>query len=489
MGEKKYIRVERHKWADEIEAEKKASRKRFRNLLICLLCFLLGILVSTVAISTLKIGSKTTSRDKFNYIYDLMEDEWYFGKDIENLDTFLLNNAIQGLTTNEYDIHTNYMDEDRAATYLQKLEGSVVGIGISMTQIEDISIITRVYASSPAQKAGLKQGDIIKKVNGIAVEEKTIDEIASLTKGEEGTKVTYEVLRGNETLRMEMTRATVNASVYGYMKEQVAVLDIDSISENTHKEVEYYLKKFKSDNVEEIVIDLRSNTGGYVSTVIEICSMFVGKGKPVLYELDRNEKMNDYKTKDTNVYTFDDIVLLVDENTASAAEVMATCLKTHLNATLVGTKTYGKGTVQVSKLFNDGSYIKYTIAEWLTADKKKINGIGVKPDVEEDLHPVLTHVMSSSKETYKVDSVGNLVKDAQLCLDFLGYDVDRKDGYYSMQTLHALHAFQKDMGMPISDEINLSINEKLSNKVSLKWIMEQEKLDNQLHKALEIINK
>lgn len=488
MSEKKYIRVERYKWPDEIEAEKKETRRRFKSFLLCALCLALGISIGAVAFKTVETVNNS-SQSKLSTIYEIMEEEWYFGKDIENLDTYLLNNAIYGLTTNEYDIHTNYMDEERASEYLAKLEGSVVGIGITMTIVEDIPLITRVFASSPAENAGLKQGDIIHKIDGMSVKGKTLDEIADLTKGKAGTKVTYEVLRDNKSMVMEMTRESVNTTAYGYRKNDVAVLDIESISENTDQEVEFYLMKFKNENVNRIVLDLRGNTGGYVSTVINICSLFMDKGKTVFYESDKDGNVSEYKTKKSNVYTFDKIIILVDENTASAAEVMATCLREQVNATLVGVTTYGKGTVQVSHQFNDGSYIKYTIAEWLTAEKEKINKVGVSPDVVSALHPVLSHSIKKSSDVCKIDSVNALVKDAQLCLDFLGYDVDRMDGYYSQATLNALHAFQKDYGLTISEEIDYALVEKLVGKINYKWITEQETLDTQLLDAIEEASK
>lgn len=488
MGEKKYIRVVRHKWADEIENEKMANKKRLRTILACLLCFALGVGASAFVLTS-DFTKDKDSQGKLGIIYDIMEKEWYFGKDIEDLDTYLLNNAIYGLTTNEYDIHTNYMDEERASQYLQKLDGSVIGIGVTMTKIEDKAYITRVFNASPAHDAGLKKGDIIQKIDGIAVQDKTIDEIADLTKGKEGTVVSYEVLRGNETLRMKMTRASVDTTVYGYTTQDVAVLDIESISENSDREVEYYLKTFKDNNVKRIVLDLRGNTGGYVSTVINICSLFMEKGKTVFYETERNGNTIENKTKKSNVYTFDKVVVLVDENTASAAEVLATCLKTNLNATLVGVTTYGKGTVQISHQFSDGSYIKYTVAEWLTAAKEKINNVGVKVDVESKLHPVLTHSSMKSEDVCHVDSVHSLVKDAQLCLDYLGYDVDRMDGYYSNQTKAALYAFKQDYGLALQDTIDASVVETLVNKVNIKWITQEESEDTQLLDAIKEVKK
>lgn len=488
MGEKKYIRVVRHKWADEIAEEKKEYTNKIRTIILCILCFVLGISITTF-VSKSEFVKETDSKGKFEYIYDIMKEEWYFGKDIENLDEYLLNNAIYGLTTNEYDIHTNYLDVERTAKYLQKLDGSIIGIGVDMAKIEDTAYITRVYDNSPAQQAGLKKGDIIVKVDGIPIKEKTIDEISDLTKGKTGTIVNYEVLRNGKSFRVDMTRDSVDTSVYGYTTQNTAVLDIDSISENSDREVEYYLKTFKDNKINRLVIDLRDNSGGYVSSVIKICSLFMEKGKMVFYEVDRNGKTTEFKTKKSNVYTFDKIVVLVDSGTASAAEVMTTCLKHNVGAMVVGTQTYGKGTVQQSHQFSDGSYIKYTVAEWLTAKKEKINNVGVEVDVKSEMHPVMTHGFAESKDVCEVNVVHDLVKDVQLCLDYLGYNVDRIDGYYSVQTKNALHAFQKEYGYTQTDTINAEVVETLINKINLKWVTQEEKEDSQLVDAIKEVNK
>lgn len=486
---KKYIKVERHRWADEVEAEKKRTRNRFLVILSCLLCFGLGFGLSTFSLSEkTATNSSSSNLNKFDQVYDIMKNNWYFGKEIKNLDEYLINNAMQGLTVNDYDIHTSYMNAEKGKKYMEDLEGNVVGIGILYYNLDGDAVVDRVYAASPAEKAGLQPGDILKKCNGISLEGKSLDDIASLVKGEEGTEVKLEILRGNETIQVEMKRETVLTSAYGYIKDGIGILEIESIAENTDTEVGEYLANFKKNNVKGLIIDVRDNGGGYVDTVIKICSYFMDEGKTVIYENNKNDELTEYATKESKKYEFDNISILVNEGTASAAEVLTACLKEQIGANVIGMKTYGKGTMQTVKIFDDGSYMKYTMAEWLTPNKEKINKKGITPDIKVELDPAITNVMSKSKKSFSVDSVGNPVKDAQIYLRFLGYDIDRIDGYYSQKTLTAVNKFQQENELEVNGVINLDLNKKIVVKARAKYHNEEATLDTQMIKAMEVAN-
>lgn len=486
---KKYIKIERHKWADELEAEKKVTRRRLIVIVSCVLCFALGFGLSTFTSPTTNSSKKDASNlSKFDQVYDVMKNQWYFGKDIKNLDEYLLNNSLSGLTGNEYDTHTAYMDQEKGKKYMQDLEGNIVGIGILYYNLDKEAVVERVYASSPAQKAGIQPGDILKKVNGLSLEGKTLDEIAALVKGDEGTNVKIEILRGQESIELEMKRETVSTSAYGYIQDGVGILEIESISESTDKEVGAYLADFKKNDAKGIVIDVRNNGGGYVDTVINICSYFMESGKTVIYENDKDDKLIEYTTKQSEVYTFDQVAVLVDGNTASAAEVLAACLKEQIGAKVIGVKTYGKGTMQTLKVFDDGSYLKYTMGEWLTPNKEKINKKGIIPDIEVKLDAAITHSMSNSKKSYQIDSVGKSVKDTQIYLRFLGYEIDRVDGYYSQKTLEAVNKFQSDNGLEVNGVINLDLNKKIVVLAQAKYHTQQKSLDTQMLKAIEVAN-
>lgn len=488
---KNYIHVKRHKWPDEIEAEKKQTRKRFAIVLLCTAFFVFGFSASYFSGAIQRqssAGSDGNDTSKFNEIYNLMKNEWYFGKDVKDLDTFLMENAIVGLTTNEYDAHTNYLDTESAKSFTQKLEGSIVGIGIEYTTVNDNILITKVFANSPAQSGGLQSGDIIAKVDGIAVEKKNLKEVEKLIKGKEGTSVTLSILRSGETLEKKLTRASVNTTVYGYEKDGTAILELSSFSQHSAEGTQTYLDQFKKEGLTKLVIDMRGNTGGYITTAVDIASLFVEEGKIVLQEEARDGEIKLYKTKQQDVYQFDKLVVLVDGQTASASEVLTACLSENIGATVVGSKTYGKGTVQIPKMFSDGSYFKYTVAEWLTPNGEKINNKGITPDIEVNLPKALTYQYAKDDNTYKVDSVGDNVASAQVMLSFLGYQVDRDDGYYSDATWNAVKAYQKDNDQKVNGEISPAFVEQLLEKVRVKWLRDAKVEDTQLIKAMEVAN-
>ncbi len=490
-NKKNYIHVQRHKWPDEIAAEKKQTRKRFAIVLLCALFFVGGFSASYFS-GSLQTQNTSASKEgdatKFNEIYDIMKNDWYFGKDIENLDTFLMENAIVGLTGNEYDAHTNYLNKEEAKSFTQKLEGAIVGIGIEYTTINDYILVTKVFADSPAKKGGIKEGDIFIKADGISLEKKTLKEVEKLIVGEEGTSVTITLLRDGKELEKKLVRASVNTSVYGYNKDGVGILELSSFSQNSAQETELYLQQFQKEGLKNIVIDMRDNTGGYINTTIDIASLFMEAGKVVLQEETRDGEIKTYKTKEKDVYDFSNIVVLVNEQTASAAEVLTACLNENLGVEVVGSKTYGKGTVQVPKMFSDGSYFKYTIAEWLTPKGEKINNKGITPTIVVETPKALRFQYAKDDKSYKVDSVGDNVASAQVMLSFLGYQIDREDGYYSNATLAAVQAFQKDNGMKVDGVISPELVQKLMEKVRVKWLRDENTLDTQLIKAMEVAN-
>lgn len=489
---KHYIKVKRHKWPDEIEAEKKRTRKRFLVLLSCVLCFALGLGISSLANQTTNTNntqSNSFGSDKFNEIYDIMKNDWYFGKDIKDLDSFLIDNAIRGLTTNEYDIHSNYLDKEQASSFIDKMEGTVTGIGINYINLDSQFLVVNVFMDSPAEKAGVKKGDIITKINGISLEGKETDEVVDLVTGEEGTSVQIEFDRNGSKHQVEIVRDVVETTVLSYMKEGVGVLEISSVSENTANTVEKHLKKLKEKGAKSIVIDLRNNTGGYVNVLVEIAGYFVGADKVVIYQENRDGSIEEFKTPKKEVYDFDHISVLINEKTASAAEGLAACLRYHTDATLIGTTTYGKGTVQIPMLFKDGSYFKYTIAEWLTPGKEKINNKGIKPDVEVHLPEALEYSNSINEDTkeYKIDSVGLSVKEAQIFLKFLGYEIDRTDGYFSAVTDKSVRKFQTDHNLTVNGIINENLRDRLLSDAVRKYYFETDKYDSQLNKAIELM--
>jgi len=490
--EKKVIRyhLERHKWPDEIKAEREKKCKAAIIVCVCIICFLTGYLTNGM----LNTSPSAASSDfyKLEQIYSIMQNDWYFGKEDKNLQQTLMSNAISGMVQNPYDVHTMYMEPEEYQSFATSLQGNFVGIGIQYYALDDDTfMVERVFKGSGAEAGGMMKGDIIKKVNGVDVSEKTIDEVSSMIKGEEGTNVSIIVLRENAEVELTITRSVVNDSVFGYEKGTAGVLEISSFAETSGAEVGKYLADFKAKGKKHLIIDLRDNGGGYVTAAMAIASYLVPEGSVVYKEQSKDGTIKEQRAYDDyERYTFDKIVVLINANTASASEVLTSCLLAHLDhVTTVGVKSYGKGTVQMPITFDDGSSFKYTIAEWLTPKEEHINGVGITPDVVVELDPALnTAIASMPKDaSYRPDSVSPYAKAVQIYLKFLGYGADRSDEYFSYASGEALKQYQADHSLTANGEINEETVQSLLSSCSLKWRQEQETLDVQMNKAMELL--
>lgn len=483
------VKIERHKWPDEIKEEKRAARSRsLTTLIVAFAFFVVGFMSS----KTLFRNTTIAGNDKYNLIQEIMTSEWYFGKDIEDLNTIIKDKGYYGMATvDEVDPHTTYLSADEMTQYTSNLSGAYVGIGVQYYEAESGSfIVQRVFEDSPAQKAGLEAGDILIAVSGISVEGEDINEVSRLVMGDEGTDVTVTIIRDNKEMDVTMTRAQVMHSAYGEeLENNVGYIQLDQFGETTATEVLRYLEKFEGKD-SKLIIDVRDNGGGYLSSVVDIASYFIEKDEVVLITEDKEGKQTFEVTNSDKQFTFDKIVVLVNQNTASASEVLAAALQDHLdNVTIVGVNTYGKGTVQQTRMFDDNSAIKYTTAEWLTPSGEKIHGVGIKPDVEIALHDILTHGFAEFEEdkTYSYDTVGIPVQVVQSSLDFLGYDIKRFDGYFDEATEVAMKSFEKDLKMKESGVITLEVYEAIMSKVIREWTANKNTYDVQLHKAIEIL--
>ena len=491
--EKKVTRYHlvRHKWPEEIKAERERRRKSVIILCVCIVCFLSGYLTNGMFGSTTGISSSQFY--KLEQIYSIMENHWYFGKEEEDLASVLMRNAINGMVENPYDPHTMYMEPEEYESFASSLQGNFVGIGIQYYALDEHTfMVERVFKGSGAEAGGMMKGDIIRAVDGIEVsEKKNIDEVSAMIRGEEGTNVKVTVLRENELIDLLITRSVVNDSVYGYENGHIGILEINSFAETSGDEVGKYLADFKAQGKTDLIIDLRDNGGGYVTAAMQIASYLIPEHAVVYQEQSKDGTIKEQRAYNGyKRYSFDKIVILINEETASASEVLTSCLLAQLdNVTTVGVKSYGKGTVQLPITFEDGSSFKYTIAEWLTPKGEHINQVGITPDIEVALDPAVTTGILSLPEgtTYGADSVSVYAKPVQIYLRFLGYKADRDDEYFSFQSSDALKQYQRDHDLNASGEINEETIKSLLSSCSLKWRQEQDQLDLQMNRALELL--
>lgn len=295
----------------------------------------------------------------------------------------LIDGAVEGMISSVGDTFTSYSDTDSTSSFDETINGSYEGIGCTVATLEDgtISVID-MFEDSPSYKAGLKVGDIILKVDGESYEGKNSNDISNYIKNSGKSKIVLTVKRDNEEKDISINLSKVEIPhVSGKVIEQdskkIGYIKISLFASNSYKQFKNKLDELEKSNIDDLIIDVRDNSGGYLSSVTDICNLFLDKGK-VIYQLQDSKGKVKKKdtTKEKRKY---DIVVLINGGSASASEILASAIKESYGGDIVGTNSYGKGTVQQTKKLLDGSMIKYTTQKWLTPDGNSINEVGVTP--------------------------------------------------------------------------------------------------------------
>lgn len=470
-------------------------QRRKHAVVYCVICLVIGLIAGVMVDRTVTGGLGSSESGKFSVlhsVYRIMTEDWYFGKDQADLGNEILDAAAKGMVDAGGDPHTQYMTEEEISDFYSSLDNSMVGIGISYTLLGGKIQVRDVLNGTPAESYGLQTGDYIIAVDGESTQGHTVDELSSMITGEEGTKVTVTVERGTETFDLTIVRAKFYTTVtYEMVDDTTGYLVLSSFSSGTEEEVKTALDALKDAGAKRLVIDVRDDGGGYLDTLQKISSYFMDSGQTILYEKYRDGSQEEITADGSLTYQFDKIVLIVNENSASCTEIFAESMRQNAGAVLVGTTTYGKGTVQTVASFPDGSALKYTQAEWLTPSGESINGVGVKPDVEVELDEAMGALATDlpEGESYALDSVSEYTASAQKFLKFLGYEVDRTDGYFSAETDAALRQFQADDGFEADGVLDQEMNEQLISQVLREWDLHPEIHDAQYIKAMEVVHE
>ncbi len=279
------------------------------------------------------------------------------------------------------DPYTALFSPVEAKAFQDQLSGEVTGIGV---QIDDAHIeILSVIAGSPAERSGLKAGDRIVSVNKKRVEGKPLAEVIKRIRGAAGTPVRVGVVRDGEELSFDMIRAKIEVpDTKVETRSGIAIVTVSQFGDHLIKDAPKIFDDIASSDDKGVIIDLRGNPGGYLNAVPAILSEFLPSGSTYLHTRSRTMVEEYVTSSEPSIPEDMPLVLLVDGNSASSAEIVAGALQDHHRATLVGEKTFGKGTVQTVYPFTNKATLKFTIAEWLTPDEHPINQVGVTPDVE-----------------------------------------------------------------------------------------------------------
>lgn len=296
----------------------------------------------------------------------------------------LKNGAIKGYIAGLNDEYTQYFTKEEMDEFYVDTMGNFDGIGIYMTSDTNTNTIVIIspIKDSPAHKAGLLPGDIINKVDGKSYNGEELDEASNAIKGEIGTSVELEINRNGEVFTVNVTRENVkvNHVESKIIDGNIGYLEIASFDEGCGEE---FLKKYnelKEQNITSLIIDLRNNPGGIVKEALDIAEYMVDKDALLLITMDKNNNKEEYRSEANGKVIDVPVVILVNENSASATEILAGALKDNNAARIIGTTTYGKGLIQELIRLTDGSGIKMTTNEYYTPNQNRINKVGITPD-------------------------------------------------------------------------------------------------------------
>jgi carboxyl-terminal processing protease len=340
---------------------------------ILLFCMVIGVGISYAVLSN------------YHHLFDLIKvvqliDNEYIGK--HESDT-MINGAIQGIVKSLDDPYSEFQLPVEYNDFKSRIKGSYGGVGLYISEKDEKVIVAKAIEKSPAFKAGIKAGDIIAKVNDNNALGLTSEEVKNKMRGEIGTKVKITVYRkGKGYLDFNLMRENIvipNAHGEIIKGTSIAYLALNQFTTELPDEVFDILDKLGKQNYQGLIIDLRDNPGGDLNSVVTIAQYFVPKG-PIVH-IDYKHGKDRVWASDGSVYLKVPIVVLVNQDSASASEILAGAIKDSGSGTLVGTTTYGKGVVQQLYPFPDGAALKLTIARYLTPKKHDINKKGVKPDI------------------------------------------------------------------------------------------------------------
>lgn len=306
--------------------------------------------------------------------YDLVDN--YYEKIDEKE---VISAAINAMYNKAGDSYTMYLNEEDTNSLQEKLLGKYNGIGIIASKEEDGKIfVETVYENTPAYNLGILKNDEIIAINNKNVSNLSITEAAKLIESNDNN--TLVVKRDGQELTFNIKSASIEIpSLYSSIIENnIGYIKIDLFAANTYKQFKKELNTLEENGMQSLIIDVRDNAGGYLKSAADIVSLFLKKGK-VIYSLEKNNSKVTYKDE-TNTSKSYNVVILMNENTASASEILISALKESYKAITIGSKTYGKGKVQQTKILKDGSMIKYTSSKWLTPSGENVDGIGIKPD-------------------------------------------------------------------------------------------------------------
>lgn len=361
--------------------------KKFSNIEVIFLVIVSSI-IGLVIGNSININKNSKAYDKelseFISTYNKIKEKYY--KKINEED--ILNGAINGMLS-ELDKHSMLIDREENENFYLTLDGSYNGIGIEIAKIDGKITIIGVIPNSPASEVGLTKGDIVKKIDDIDLEDEDTKKLSNYVR-KESTKKEFNVVvdRNGEELTFNIKKqnviiTSVLSKIFERNDKKIGYIYISIFSNTTAYQFNKELEKLEKSNIDALIIDVRENTGGHLTTAVNILSQLLSKDK-ILYRIEKQGKVTKhYSMGSKNIKC--PVAIIQNGNSASASELVSISLKENLNATVIGETTYGKGTVQEYDYLSNGNMYKYTTKKWLSPKGNSIDEVGVKPDVEVSL--------------------------------------------------------------------------------------------------------
>ena len=366
----------------KIKKDKKFSNFEVVFLVIttCIISLIVGFLLSN------KKEDKKLDQELNEFINTYNEITSKYYKEIDKEE--LLNGAVSGMLST-LDEHSLLVDKEEDENFYLMLDGSYNGIGIEIVTYEDKNIIVGVINPSPASEAGLMEGDIIKQIDDYTLEGKSSKDVASYIRKDaakqefniiierNGEELSFNIKRGNVVIK------SVASKIIERDEKRIGYIYISIFSNTTTAQFKQELENLKKESIDALIIDVRSNTGGHLTTATSILSMMLDQSNVSYQMYKNNKKTKHYSTGKENFSL--PLVIIENNMTASAAEMLTVSLRENLNALVIGETSYGKGTVQEYNYLSNGNMYKYTTKEWLSPKGNSIDGKGIKPDIEVSL--------------------------------------------------------------------------------------------------------
>ncbi len=422
--------------------------------------------------------------DKITRAYELIA-----GSYVEKVDNQqLTEGAIKGMLAELKDPYSVYFDKKATAQFEESLDSSFQGIGAEISDSDGKIVIVSPFKNSPSEKAGLLPHDQIVSVNGKSTAGMSVNDVVAKIRGKSGTDVKLGILRSGsakpvtfEIERKEIPIDTIHSSIKETDDKRIGYIEITQFSEKTSEDFKTALTSLEKQHIDGLIIDVRGNPGGLLSSVEGVLGNFIPQDKPYIQIRDRDGKTEAFHTKLKKVKEYP-IAVLINEGSASAAEILAAAMDEAGGYTLIGEKSFGKGTVQQAVSLGDGSEIKMTFFKWLTPDGTWIHKKGIEPKMVVhqpayfNLHPLqLEHVLKKNDNSDQVQLV-------QESLMANGFAPGRNDGYFDDQTEIAIKAFQRNENLTATGEVDEKTAKKMQANVIEK--IKDEKNDLQLKAAL-----